>query len=41
VEFYLNHGWQIAREFAHEKYHHPMLEMAKSLLWSSGRRSLS
>jgi hypothetical protein len=20
----------IAREFAHEKYHHPMLEMAKS-----------
>ena len=31
VQFYLSHGWQIAREFAHEKYHHPMLEMAKSL----------
>ena len=31
VEFYLGHGWQIAREFAHEKYHHPMLELAKSL----------
>ncbi|MGA1988794.1 MAG: GNAT family N-acetyltransferase [Candidatus Sulfotelmatobacter sp.] len=31
VEFYLSQGWQIAREFAHEKYHHAMLEMAKSL----------
>ena len=31
VEFYLSRGWQIAREFAHEKYHHAMLEMAKSL----------
>lgn len=31
VQFYLRHGWQIAREFAHEKYHHAMLEMAKSL----------
>ena|ERR1700741_309324 len=31
VQFYLSHGWQIAREFAHEKYQHPMLEMAKSL----------
>jgi ribosomal protein S18 acetylase RimI-like enzyme len=31
VRFYLSQGWQIAREFAHEKYHHPMLEMAKSL----------
>ena len=30
VQFYLNQGWQIAREFAHEKYHHPMLELAKS-----------
>ena len=30
VQFYLRQGWQIAREFAHEKYHHPMLEMAKS-----------
>jgi ribosomal protein S18 acetylase RimI-like enzyme len=29
VQFYLNHGWHIAREFAHEKYHHAMLEMAK------------
>jgi len=32
VQFYRRQGWQIAREFAHEKYHHPMLEMAKSLL---------
>jgi ribosomal protein S18 acetylase RimI-like enzyme len=31
VKFYLSQGWQIAREFAHEKYHHAMLEMAKSL----------
>jgi ribosomal protein S18 acetylase RimI-like enzyme len=31
VEFYLGQGWQIAREFAHEKYHHAMLEMNKSL----------
>jgi ribosomal protein S18 acetylase RimI-like enzyme len=31
VQFYLSQGWQIAREFAHEKYQHPMLEMAKSL----------
>lgn len=30
VQFYLNQGWQIAREFTHEKYHHAMLEMAKS-----------
>ena len=30
VRFYLSKGWQIAREFAHEKYHHAMLEMAKS-----------
>ena len=30
VQFYLCKGWQIVREFAHEKYHHPMLEMAKS-----------
>src|SRR5215472_14376840 len=22
VEFYLGRGWQIAREFSHEKYHH-------------------
>lgn len=31
VQFYLGHGWQIVREFAHEKYHHAMLEMSKSL----------
>lgn len=31
VQFYLRRGWQVAREFAHEKYHHPMLEMAKSV----------
>jgi ribosomal protein S18 acetylase RimI-like enzyme len=31
VQFYLSRGWRIAREFAHEKYHHAMLEMAKSL----------
>jgi ribosomal protein S18 acetylase RimI-like enzyme len=31
IQFYLRQGWQIAREFAHEKYHHPMLEMAKFL----------
>ena len=30
IHFYLRQGWQIAREFPHEKYHHPMLEMAKS-----------
>jgi ribosomal protein S18 acetylase RimI-like enzyme len=30
VEFYFRLGWRIAREFDHEKYHHPMLEMAKS-----------
>ncbi|HSY92877.1 MAG TPA: GNAT family N-acetyltransferase [Candidatus Binatus sp.] len=31
VQFYLSQGWQIAREFAHEKYHHAMLEMTKSV----------
>jgi ribosomal protein S18 acetylase RimI-like enzyme len=31
VKFYLSQGWQIAREFAHEKYHHAMLEMTKSV----------
>ena len=30
VQFYSLQGWRIAREFAHEKYDHPMLEMAKS-----------
>lgn len=31
LRFYLSQGWEIAREFAHEKYHHAMLEMSKSL----------
>ena len=31
VQFYVSRGWQIAREFTHEKYHHAMLEMAKSV----------
>ena len=35
VQFYLSQGWQIAREFSHEKYHHAMLEMVKSLPESS------
>ena len=30
VEFYFGQGWQIAREFSHEKYNHAMLELAKS-----------
>jgi ribosomal protein S18 acetylase RimI-like enzyme len=30
VQFYSRQGWRIAREFSHEKYDHPMLEMAKS-----------
>jgi ribosomal protein S18 acetylase RimI-like enzyme len=30
VQFYHRQGWRIAREFAHEKYQHPMLEMSKS-----------
>jgi ribosomal protein S18 acetylase RimI-like enzyme len=30
VKFYLARGWTVAREFPHEKYHHPMLELAKS-----------
>ena len=29
VRFYLSRGWEIAREFAHEKYGHAMLEMVK------------
>lgn len=36
VQFYLGQGWQIAREFSHEKYRHPMLEMAKLLPKKSG-----
>jgi ribosomal protein S18 acetylase RimI-like enzyme len=31
VQFYLGQGWQIAREFVHEKYGHAMVEMARSL----------
>ena len=30
VQFYLRQGWQIAREFPHEKFHHAMLEMVKA-----------
>jgi GNAT superfamily N-acetyltransferase len=30
VQFYLSQDWQIAREFTHEKYGYPMLEMARS-----------
>jgi len=30
VQFYLGQGWRVAREFPHEKYHHAMLELAKS-----------
>jgi ribosomal protein S18 acetylase RimI-like enzyme len=30
VHFYSGQGWRIVREFAHEKYRHAMLEMAKS-----------
>jgi GNAT superfamily N-acetyltransferase len=40
VQFYLGKGWQIAREFAHEKYHHAMLEMTKSLPRGSSSRAL-
>jgi ribosomal protein S18 acetylase RimI-like enzyme len=30
VHFYQSHGWSVHREFAHEKFGHPMLEMTKS-----------
>jgi ribosomal protein S18 acetylase RimI-like enzyme len=30
VQFYIQQGWRIAREFPHEKYLHAMLEMVKS-----------
>jgi len=30
VQFYKNHGWSVHREFAHEKFGHPMFEMTKS-----------
>ena len=36
VQFYLSRGWQIAREFPHEKYHYAMLEMARSSLGKPG-----
>jgi ribosomal protein S18 acetylase RimI-like enzyme len=29
VDFYLGQGWQVAREFPHEKFHHAMFEMTK------------
>jgi ribosomal protein S18 acetylase RimI-like enzyme len=29
VQFYLARGWQVAREFPHEKYNHAMLELTK------------
>lgn len=31
VHFYESHGWEVNREFSHEKYGHAMLEMTKSL----------
>jgi ribosomal protein S18 acetylase RimI-like enzyme len=37
VQFYLSHGWQVAREFSHEKYRHAMLELAKSSTRSASR----
>jgi [ribosomal protein S18]-alanine N-acetyltransferase len=40
VRFYLGQGWEIAREFAHEKYRHAMLEMTKSLRGESSTRAL-
>ncbi len=30
VEFYRSHGWGVRREFPHEKFGHPMLEMTKA-----------
>jgi GNAT superfamily N-acetyltransferase len=30
VQFYLCHGWRIAREFPHQEFHHAMFEMVKS-----------
>jgi GNAT superfamily N-acetyltransferase len=29
VQFYFRQGWRSAREFPHEKFHHPMLELFK------------
>jgi ribosomal protein S18 acetylase RimI-like enzyme len=31
VQFYEGRGWEVQREFAHEKYGHPMYEMRKAL----------
>jgi len=30
VKFYQSQGWKVHREFLHEKFGHPMYEMAKS-----------
>lgn len=30
LEFYQKHGWSVHREFPHEQFGHPMLEMTKS-----------
>jgi ribosomal protein S18 acetylase RimI-like enzyme len=30
VQFYKGHGWSVHREFPHERFGHPMLEMTKS-----------
>jgi hypothetical protein len=30
LHLYFHQGWRIAPEFTHEKYRHPMREMAKS-----------
>jgi len=30
VQFYRSQGWTVGREFPHEKFNHPMLEMVKS-----------
>jgi ribosomal protein S18 acetylase RimI-like enzyme len=29
VQFYLAHGWQVEREFPHEKFNHQMFELVK------------
>jgi ribosomal protein S18 acetylase RimI-like enzyme len=39
VQFYLGQGWGIAREFPHEKFHHAMLEMVKSMVPDRATRS--
>jgi len=37
VQFYESQGWQVHREFAHEKYGHAMYEMRKNI--AGGERS--